>query len=103
MASQMRVYNTNVLDDLVESASEEKRKSDASRSASQMSAADPEQTMEEKMAERERWRRDMRAEEYQNRMEKLQKDVATRLQRQVDMRELRFQVRLHLPSAALQR
>jgi hypothetical protein len=91
MASQMRVYNTNVLDDLVESASEEKRKSDASRSASQMSAADPEQTMEEKMAERERWRRDMRAEEYQNRMEKLQKDVATRLQRQVDMRELRFQ------------
>lgn len=46
--SQMRVYNTNVLDDMVESAADEKRKADASRSASQMSQGDPEQTMEEK-------------------------------------------------------
>lgn len=89
--SQMRVYNTGVLDDLVEHAAEEKRKSDASRSASQMSAPEPEKTMEEKMAERERWRRDMRAEEYKSRMDKLQKDVSQRLQREVDMRELRFQ------------
>lgn len=41
MASQMRVYNTGVLDDLVEHAAEEKRKSDASRSASQMSSGEP--------------------------------------------------------------
>lgn len=89
--SQMRVYNTNILDDMVEGAADEKRKADESRSASQMSQSDPGQTTEMKMAERERWRRDMRAEEYKNRMDKLQKDVSTRLQRSVDMRELRFQ------------
>lgn len=89
--SQMRVYNAGVLDDLVEHAAAEKRKSDAIRSASQMTEGEREKTMEEKMAERERWRRDMRAEEYKSRMEKLQKDVTNRLHREVEMRELRSQ------------
>ena len=89
--SQMRVYNAGVLDDLVEHAATEKRKSDAIRSASQMTEGEREKTMEEKMAERERWRRDMRAEEYKSRMEKLQKDVTNRLHREVEMRELRSQ------------
>ena len=88
--SQMRVYNGSVLDELVTSAAEEPAKFNAShpRPADPGPAAP---TVEEKLAERERWRRDMRAEEYKNRMEKLHKSVQMKLKQDVEKRELKFQ------------
>lgn len=96
--SGMRVYNTDVLDSLLESgaAAEQNATAEAAaahdRSASRHSAAEDATAVN--MAERERQRRDLREKQFRSRMERLHKDVERRILQQTEKRELKFQTML---------